>query len=187
MIWLAHFSAVVLLLMWLKNVCCVCARDVGMISKIIDDHQMERMPECRVRLGYCGRSFLSPAIYKSASANRNKISRSVFRSSSHFCNTSTNTVNLTRLPSWIYCYRSCIISGVQPQCGQRLVVACICRCGIFMVWKVLLMHFLMKYDIWMVVVSRARLNNVRSTSSHSAVWFRFRLSHYWGIQGLYIL
>ena len=40
----------------------------GNDTKIIDDQPMRRMSECRVRFGHCGRSFISPAIYKSASA-----------------------------------------------------------------------------------------------------------------------
>ena len=48
----------------MKKVWCVHARDVGMIHKSIDHQPMRRMSECRFRLGHCGRSFLSPAIYK---------------------------------------------------------------------------------------------------------------------------
>ena len=54
----------------MKQVCCVLARDVGIITKIIDGHPMRRISECRVRFVNFGRSFLSPAIYKSDSAKR---------------------------------------------------------------------------------------------------------------------
>ena len=38
-----------------------------------------------------------------------------------------------------------------------------------MVGRVLLMHFVMNFAMWAVVVSCARLNDVRSISSYSAV------------------
>ena len=68
-----------------------------MISKIIDDQKMQRMSEFKVRLGHCGRSFLSPMIYLSASAKRIAISGSVFRASSHLCSASTDSVHQSRL------------------------------------------------------------------------------------------
>ena len=68
--WLTHFNIVFLLPMWVKYVCCVHARDLLSIPKIIYDQLMQRMSECRSRVGNCGRSFLSPKIYKIASARR---------------------------------------------------------------------------------------------------------------------
>ena len=134
--------------MRVKYVCCVRARDVRMIPKIIDNQPMWRMSECRVRFGHCGRSFISPAIYRSASAKIIVISGSMFWASSHFRSVSTDAVHMPLLPSWIYLYMCCIVSRVTPQCGQRLVVACPCRCRIFMVGRVLLMHFVMTCDCW---------------------------------------
>ena len=62
----------------MKYICYLRARDVGMIPKIIDNHRIRRMSECRVRFGHCGRSFISPVICKSALAKRIEISGSVF-------------------------------------------------------------------------------------------------------------
>ena len=70
-----------------------------MVPKIIDDQPIRRMSECRVRFGHFFRSFLSPTIYKSVSAKRNKISGSVFRASSHFRSASTDAVHISRIPS----------------------------------------------------------------------------------------
>ena len=74
-----------LILVWVEYICCVHARDVIMILKIIDGQPMWRMSKCRVGFVNCGRSFISPAIYKSLSDEIIAVSRSVFRSSSHFC------------------------------------------------------------------------------------------------------
>ena len=53
-----------LLLMWVKYVCCVRVGVVGMKHKTIEIQLMQRMFECRVIFGSCGRKFLSPAMYK---------------------------------------------------------------------------------------------------------------------------
>ena len=45
---------------------CVCASNLGIKPKVTYDQPMRRMLECRVRFGYCCRSFLSPALYMSA-------------------------------------------------------------------------------------------------------------------------
>ena len=140
---------------------------------------MRSMSECRVRFGHCVRSFLSSAMYKSVLTKRIAISGSVFRALIHFCRVSTNTVDMSRLPSWVHWYRCCNVSGVTPQHGQMVVVACLCYCMIFMVDMVILMHFLMKCDMWDLIVSGARLNGVRSISFQSDMWVRFWLSHFW--------
>ena len=114
------------------------------------------------------------------------ISGSVFWAPIHFCSTSTDAVHLSRLPSWLHWYMCCIVSWVTPHFGQRLVVACPRRCRIVIVGRVFLMHFMMKCSMWAVVISRARLNNVRSISSQSTVWVRFRPYQCWSRQRLYI-
>ena len=80
-----------------------------------------------------------------------------------------------------------IFSGVTPQSGQMLVVACTCWCRTVMVGRMLLMHFVMKCAIWKVLVSCARLKDVRSISSQSSLWVRLLLSHCLSIRRLYIL
>ena len=140
-----------------------------MKPKSLDDHPMQRMSECRVRFGNCGRSFLSPAIYKSVSAKIIVMFGYVFQDSSHFRNASTHAVPLTRFPSWVHWYRFCIVSRVNPQRGQRLVVACLHRCRIFMVGKVLLMYFVMMCSIWTVVVYRTCFNGIWSVSYQSSM------------------
>ena len=70
-----------------------------MKPKIIDGQPVRRMSECRAIFGHCGKPFISPAMYKSVLTKRIAISGSVFRVSIHFRNTSTNAVQLTRLPS----------------------------------------------------------------------------------------
>ena len=80
-----------------------------------------------------------------------------------------------------------MISGVTPQHGQRFVVAFPCLCRIGMVGRVLLVHFLMKCDMWTVVVSRDFFHNVRSTSSQSDVWVKFWSSQCWCSRHLDIL
>ena len=83
----------------MKYVCCVCERDIGMLPKSTDDQTMRSISECRVRFGHCGRSFLSPVIYKSVPAKRIVMPGSVFRALSHFRNTSTDAVHLTQITS----------------------------------------------------------------------------------------
>ena len=70
-----------------------------MILKSIDDQPMLRISECRVMFGNFGRSFISPVIYKSASAKIIAMYGSVFRSLSHFRSASTDAIYLPRLPS----------------------------------------------------------------------------------------
>ena len=69
-----------------------------MEPKIIDGQPMQRMSECRVRFGHCGRSITSHVMYSSA-LTKIEIWESVFRFSIHFCNASTDAVHLPRLPS----------------------------------------------------------------------------------------
>ena len=57
--------------------------------------------------------------------------------------------------------------------GQRFVVVRPRRCIIFMVIRVLLMYFVMKCDMWELVVSCDCLKDVRLISSQSAVGVRF--------------
>ena len=140
-----------------------------MIPKVIDDHPMRRMSECRFIFGNCGRSFLSPAVYKSASAKIIAISWSVFQSLRHFRSASTEVFHMHLITSLVHCYMCCILSGVTPQSSQRLVVAFLSLCSIFKVGRVLIMNFVTKCSMWTVVVSRALLNNVWSISSHSDV------------------
>ena len=73
-----------------------------MMPKIIDGQLVRRVSDCRVRFGHCGRSFLSPAMYKRSSAKIIGMSGSVLLDSSHFNNVSTDAVHLPRLPSWIH-------------------------------------------------------------------------------------
>ena len=140
---------------------------------------MWRVSECRVGFRHCGRSFLSPAIYKSLLAKRIAISGSMFRASNHFHSTSNDAFHLLLLPFWVHWYRSCIVFRVVPQHEQRLVVLCPCHCRIAMVGRVLLIHFVMKCAMCKVVVSCACLNDVRSILSQSDVWVRFRSSQCW--------
>ena len=112
------------------------------------------------------------------------MSGSVLRASIHFRNSSADTVHLSRLPSWVHRYRCCIIYGSKPQLRQSFIFVCPCCCNIFMVGKVWLMNFVMKCAMWTVVESCARLNGVRSIPSQSAMWVRFRLSHYWSIRSM---
>ena len=107
------------------------------------------------------------------------MSGSVFWASSHFRSASTYAVHLSRLPLLLHWCRFCIISGLMPQRSQRLVFKCPRRCRIVMVSRVLLMHFVMKCSMWMVVVSRDRLNNVISISTQYSMWFRFQSFHCW--------
>ena len=172
--------------MWAKYICCVRARYVVRIPETLEDHPMQRMSECRVRFVHCGRSFISTAIYKSMSAKIFEISGSVLQVSIHFRRPSTDAVHMPLLPLWVHWYRCCIISGVTPQCGQMLVVACTCYWIIAMVVSVLLMHLLMKCSMWTVVVSHARLNNIRSISSQYDVWVRFLSSQCWSSRQLEI-
>ena len=139
---------------------CVRARDVGMITKIIYSYPMQRVSECRVWFGHCGMSLVYPEIYKSVSAKKIAMYGSILRASNHFCNASTRTVHLPKLPLWIHWCRYCIVSRANPQSRQRLVVACPRQCRIFMVGRVLLMNFLMKCTMWTVVVPCDFLNCV---------------------------
>ena len=127
------------------------------------------MSEYRVRFGHCVRSFISTTIHESVSAKRITISGSMFLDLIHFLSASTNSVHLLQIPLWVHWYMWCIISGVTPHHGQRLIVACPCCCIIVMVGRVLLMYFMMKCSMWKVVVSCACLNDVRSISPHPAV------------------
>ena len=181
------FNTVFLLLMQVKYVYCVRAKDVGITPKIIEDQTIQRMSEYRVSYGHYVRSFLSTAIYKSASAKRITISGSVFWASIHFHSASTNAFHWLQLPSWVHWYRCCIVFGVSSQRGNRLVVACPFCCRIIIVGRVLLMHFTMKCSMWAVVVSRDCLNNLGSISSQSDVWVRFWSFQCWSIRCLEIL
>ena len=163
MSWMAHLAPVFRFLMWMKYLCCVGTRYAGMKPKIIDNQSMQRMYECIFRFEHFGRSFISPAMYKRALTKRIAMSRSVFRASSHFCNASTDDVHMSRLTLWVNWHRCYIVSWATPQRGQRLVITCPRICRIFIVAKVLLNNFVMKCGMWTVVVSRARLNMVRST------------------------
>ena len=184
---LAHFNPIFWLPVGLKCVCCVRARDVGMIPKIMDNQPMRSISECRVRFGHCFRSFISTAIYKSMSAKIFEISGSVLQVSIHFRSPSTNAVYMPLLPLWVHWYRCFIVYGVTPHRGQRLVFACPRQCIIVMVDRVLLMHFVTKCAMWTVVVSCAHLKDVRSISPQSTVWVRFLLSQCWSSWRLYIL
>ena len=73
-----------------------------MRPKIIEGQPMRRMSECRVRFGHCGRSFISPEIYKSTPAEIIAMSGSMFRASIHFHNSSTNAVHLPQLLLWVH-------------------------------------------------------------------------------------
>ena len=148
---------------------------------------MQRMSKYIVRFGHSVRSFLSPGMYKSVSTKIIVISGSMFRALSHFLNASTDDVHMTRLSFWVHWYRCCIVSGANTQRGWRLVVACPHRCMIVMVAKVLLIHFVVKFAMWTVVASRARLNYLRSIASQSSMWVKFWSSQYLGNRRLEIL
>ena len=140
-----------------------------MIPEIIDVQPIKSISGFGFRFGHGGGSFLSPAIYKSASAKRIAMFGSVFRASIHFCSASTDAVHLLRLSSWVHWYRCFIVSGLTTHHRKKLVIACPFQCRIVMVVRVLLMHFLMKCAMWTVCVSRASLNNVKLISSQSAM------------------
>ena len=76
-----------------------------MKPKIIDDQPMRRMFECRFRFGHCDRSFLSSAIYQSASAKIIAMSGPMFQDLSHVYSASTDTVHIPRLTLWVHWYR----------------------------------------------------------------------------------
>ena len=57
---------------------CIRARDVGIRPKILDGQRMQRISECRVIFRHCGRSYLSPALYKMVSTKIIMMLRSVF-------------------------------------------------------------------------------------------------------------
>ena len=73
-----------------------------MKPKIIEGQKMQSMSECIVRFGNCGKSFTSPAMYRSTPTKRVKTSSSVFRVSSHLRNVYTDPVNILRLPLWVH-------------------------------------------------------------------------------------
>ena len=179
------FESRFLLPMWVKYVYCVRARDLGTKNKIIDGQPTWRMSECRVRFLNCGRSFNSPAMYRSA-LKKVEVSGSVFSFYSHFFNTFTDTVNLSRLPLWMNWYRYYIVYGDLTQQCKRLVEACPCCCRVVMLERVLLIHFVMKCDIWTIFLSRACSNGVRSISSQSAIWVIFLSAQYWSSRCLEI-
>ena len=140
MIWLAHFNTVFLLPVWLKYLCCVRARDVVMVPKIIDEKLIRRMSECRVRFGHFFRSFLSPTIYKSVSTKIILMSGSVLRASIYLHNWSTEAVHMPWIILWLHWYVRCIVSGDRPHHSQRLFVVCTSCFMIVMVNKVLLIN-----------------------------------------------
>ena len=184
MSWLAHFILALLLPMWVKYGCCVRARYLGMKPNIIDGQTMQRISECSVRFEHCGRSFTSPTMYMSALTKIFEMSGSVFPVSIHFLNASTDTVQMMWLPSWVHWYRLCIVSRTVPWHRQMLVDACPYHCRILMAERVLLIHFVMKCDIWGVVLSRSYSNGVMSVPFQYSMWVSFWSTHYWSIQCL---
>ena len=164
--------------MRVKYICCRRTWDVGNIPEIINVHPMRSMSECRFRFGHGGRSFLSPALYKSVSAKRIAMSGYMFGASSNFLSVPNNSDHLLRLSMLVHWYICCIVSGATTHRRQRLVVVCPCCCRIVIVEKVLLTHFVIK-AMWTVVVSRARLNSLSSISSQSNVWARFQYFQCW--------
>ena len=123
------------------------------------------MSECIFIFGNFGRSFISLAMYKSASSKRIAMSGSVFRALSKFGNASTDAVHMPRLTLWVNWYICCIVSVAKPYWGQRFVVVCPCCYRIIIVGKLLLVHFVMKCAIYTAVVSCDILNDVRSIPS----------------------
>ena len=103
---------------------------------------------------------------------------SVFLVSSHFCKASTYVVNMPQHTLLVNLYIRCIVSGPTPHQNQRLVDVCPCRCKTVMVDRVLLINFVMKCDIWAVVLSHARSNGVRSFTSQSDMRVIFRSTQY---------
>ena len=170
--------------MWIKYVCCVCVRNVGIKPDIIDSQTMRRMSECTVRFGNCDRPFLSPVIYKSTLTKIITMSGSVFQASIHFRNAPTDNVHLPWIPLWFHWYMCCIVYRAKPQIRQRLVVAFPCRCWIIMLDRVLLIHFLMKCAMWTVFLSSARCNDVSLITSQYDMLVRFQLAQYWSSRSL---
>ena len=142
------------------------------------------MSECIVRFGNCGRSFLSLVIYKSVWTKIFVMLVSLLWFSSYFRNASTDAVHIPWLSLWVHWYRCCIVSFASPQRRKMLVVACPLCYRIFIVDKVLLIHFVMECDIWKLILSCACLNYVRSIPLQSSMWVRFQLAHYWSIRSL---
>ena len=103
-----------LLLMWVKYVCCVRSRDVEMMTKNIDHQPMWRMSESTVRFRHFCRLYLSSVIYKILSAKTIPISGFVFQTSSYFCSAFTDAVHLWQPSSWVHWYRCFIVSVVTP-------------------------------------------------------------------------
>ena len=107
-----------------------------MKPKFINDHPIRKISECRVRCEHCGRSFLSPAMYKSLLDKIIAMYGSLFRALIHTRNVSNDAVHMPRLLLWVHWYICCIFSEAKPQRGQKLVVACPCCFRIIIVGKV---------------------------------------------------
>ena len=181
MSWLDHLSPVILFPICVKYICCARARYLGTKPRIIYAQQ-----ERRDKFVNCVWSFPYPVTYRSALVKRVVISGYIFQFSNHFHNVSTDAVHLPRIPSWVYWYRCFIASGTRPHHGQILVDACPCCYIIVMLDRVLLIHFVMKCDIWTVFLSRARSNGERSILSQSSMWASFWSTQYWRSQCLEI-
>ena len=117
-------------------------------------------------------------MYKSASTKIIAMSGSVLWASIHFRNTSTDAVHLPRLNSGVHWCRYCIVYRHRPQCGHMLVVACPYWCNIVILDNVLRIHFMMKWDMWRVVLSCACLNDAISITPQSSMLVRFLSSQY---------
>ena len=68
-----------------------------MKPKIKDGQPMQRISECRVIFGHCGRLFLSPVMYKNVLTKIIAMPGSVLQALSHFRNLPTDAVHLLRL------------------------------------------------------------------------------------------
>ena len=124
MSWLAYLIPVILLPICVNYIFCVRARDLGAKPRILDGQKMWRMSEWRDKFGHGGRSFNSPSIYMSVLVKRVVISGSLCNETNHFRNVSTDFVHMPRLPSWVYWYMYCIVSGTRTQCSEMLVDEC---------------------------------------------------------------
>ena len=151
-VWLLGWTSWVLflLLIWLKHVCCVRAREVGIFPRIINGHPMWRMLEGRVWLRHCGMSFIYTDMYITVLTKRFVILRSVFLFSSNFRNAPTDAVHLQQLTLWVHWYIGCICSRSRINHGQILVVVCPHLYRIVMLENVLLIHCVMKCAMWMI-------------------------------------
>ena len=127
---------------------------------------MQSMSQYRVRFEHCGRLFIFHDIQKCVGWKNCYVWVRV---------TSSTTLSICRgLPhEYIGTY---VVSSLELRhsSGKGWLLYYLVTLGFFMAGKVLLMHFVMKCAMCTSFVYRACFNDVRSISSQSAVWVRFR-------------